>query len=97
MYNKTEEEYDNLMKNLDDLYNNTQDRVLAEIAKEEAKLANIRSTRVAAIEAQIKEREIKEQQSFYCLQPTESEKDDIQALEKVKPKLHQPRILCMLI
>lgn len=97
MYNKTEEEYDNLIKNLDDLYNNTQDRVLAEIAKEEAKLANIRSTRVAAIEAQIKEREIKEQQSFYCLQPTESEKDDIQALERVKPKLHQPRILCMLI
>ena len=35
--------------------------------------------------------------SFYCLQPTEDEIDDIQVLERVKPKLRQPRILSMLI
>ena len=31
------------------------------------------------------------------MQPIDSELDDIHALERVKPNLHQPRILCMLI
>ena len=31
------------------------------------------------------------------LRPTQNDLDDVQTLERIKPKLHQPRILCMLI
>ena len=96
-YQEKEEEYDILVKELYKSYDNEQDRILDQIKWEQSKLDNIRSTRAAAIQAQIKEREIKDQLSFYCLQPTENELDDIKALERVKPNLHQPRILCMLI
>ena len=96
-YQKKEEEYDILVKELYKSYDNEQDRILDQIKWEQSKLDNLRSTRAAAIQAQIKEREIKDQLSFYCLQPTENELDDIKALERVKPNLHQPRILCMLI
>ena len=96
-YQEKEEEYDILVKELYKSYDNEQDRILDQIKWEQSKLDNIRSTRAAAIQAQIKEREIKDQLSFYCLRPTENELDDIKALERVKPNLHQPRILCMLI
>ena len=96
-YQAKEEEYDNLLKSLQDTYDEEQEGLLDEIAEIQSKLDYLRSTRAAAIQAQIKEREIKEQLSFYCLQPTASELDDIRALERVKPNLHQPRILCMLI
>ena len=96
-FQEKEKEYDILVKELYKSYDNEQDRILDQIKWEQSKLDNIRSTRAAAIQAQIKEREIKDQLSFYCLQPTENELDDIKALERVKPNLHQPRILCMLI
>ena len=96
-YQEKEEEYDILVKELYKSYDNEQDRILDQIKWEQSKLDNLRSTRAAAIQAQIKEREIKDKLSFYCLQPTENELDDIKALERVKPNLHQPRILCMLI
>ena len=96
-YQEKEEEYDNLLKSLQDSYDEEQDDLLDEIAEIQSKLEHLRATRAAAIQAQIKEKEIKEQLSFYCLQPTANELDDIRALERVKPNLHQPRILCMLI
>ena len=96
-YQAKEEEYDNLLKELYNNYDEEQDNLLNQIQEEQSKLEYLRSTRAAAIQAQIKEREIKEQLSFYCLQPTANELDDIKALERVKPNLHQPRILCMLI
>lgn len=96
-YQTKEEEYDNLLKSLQDAYDEEQEDLLDEIAEIQSKLDYLRSTRAAAIQAQLKEKEIKEKLSFYCLQPTDSELDDIRALERVKPNLHQPRILCMLI
>ena len=96
-YQAKEEEYDNLLKELYNNYDEEQDSLLDQIQEEQSKLDYLRSTRAAAIQAQIKEKEIKEQLSFYCLQPTANELDDIKALERVKPNLHQPRILCMLI
>lgn len=96
-YQEKEEEYDNLLKDLYNAYDEEQEGLLDEIAEIQSKLDYLRSTRAAAIQAQLKEKEIKEKLSFYCLQPTDSELDDIRALERVKPNLHQPRILCMLI
>ena len=96
-YQEKEEEYDNLLKDLYNAYDEEQVELLDEIQEIKENLEYLRSTRAAAIQAQIKEKEIKEQLSFYCLSPTENELDDIKALERVKPNLHQPRILCMLI
>jgi len=96
-YLQTEKDYDNLLNTLYEKYDNKQEELLEQQQKEKEKLDYLRSTRAAAIQAQIKEKEIKDQLSFYCLQPTENELDDIKALERVKPNLHQPRILCMLI
>ena len=96
-YQAKEEEYDNLLKDLYNAYDEEQVELLDEIQEIKEDLEYLRSTRAAAIQAQIKEKEIKEQSSFYCLNPTENELDDIKALERVKPNLHQPRILCMLI
>lgn len=60
-------------------------------------LDTLRNTRAAAQEALLKEKQIKEQLDFYCLHISPEEQDDILTLERVKTKLHQPRILCMLI
>ncbi len=96
-YLEVEKEYDSLLKGLYDNYDEEQDNLLDQIKEEQDRLNYLRSTRIAAIQAQIKEKEIKEKTSFYCLQPADNERDDIRALERVKPNLHQPRILCMLI
>ena len=96
-YQKVNIEYDQLIRNLEDAYNTTQDKIREAIAKEQNILDNYKNTRAAAMQAQLKEQEIKEQLEFYCLHPTDAEKDDIQELERVKPRLHQPRILSMLI
>ena len=96
-YHKVDMEYDQLIKGLEDAYNNTQDKIRIAIEKEQNILDNYKNTRAAAMQAQLKEQEIKEKLEFYCLHPSENDKDDIRELEKVKPRLHAPRILSMLI
>lgn len=60
-------------------------------------MEKIRITRASAQEALLKEEKIKKDMSFYSLNPSQEDIDDIQTLERIKNKLHQPRILCMLI
>lgn len=96
-YQRVDIEYDQLIKNLENAYNTAQDQVREAIAKEQSILDNYKNTRAAAMQAQLKEQEIKEKLEFYCLHPSENDKDDIKELERVKPKLHSPRILSMLI
>lgn len=96
-YQEKEQEYDEAVQLLKESYDKQQDKILAEAALCREELDKISATRAAAIQAQLKEKEIKEQLSYYCLQVTPEDLDDIQALERVKPKLHNQRILCMLI
>lgn len=96
-YNETTKEYDNDIKMLEEAYSNRQLALLAEMDKCNAELDKIRATRDAAIQALNKEKEIKERLSFYCLQTTEEEANDIKILEGIKPRLAKPRILSMLI
>lgn len=96
-YQKVNIEYDQLIRNLGEAYNTAQDQIIEAIAKEKNILDNYKNTRAAAMQAQLKEQEIKEKLEFYCLHPSENDKDDIKELERVKPKLHAPRILSMLI
>ena len=96
-YCQKEKEYDALLQELYNSYDIEQENLMDQVQEEKDKLEFLRSTRAAAIQAQIKEKEIKDKKSFYCLQPAANELDDIKALERVKPILHQPRILCLFI
>lgn len=96
-YKETEKEYDELNSNLKTSYSNLQFELIREAEEIQNELDKIRATRASAIEAQRKEKEIKEKLSFYCLTPTNNELDDVKKLNRIKPDLHNPRILSMLI
>ena len=94
---KKEEEYNEHLKILQNAYESKQSEILQALADEAAELEKIQATRVAAIEANLREKKIEEDLSFYCLQIKETELTDIGILESIKPKLNNPRILSMLI
>lgn len=96
-YNKKENEYETLEEKLQNNYNIAQEKALKELKTIEEELNKIKATRSAAIQAQLKEKEIKEAKDFYSLTISETDLFDIEALERVKKQLHQPRILSMLI
>jgi hypothetical protein len=96
-YQKKEEEYNEHLKILRNAYESKQSEILQALADEAAELEKIQATRVAAIEANLREKKIEEDLSFYCLQIKETELTDIGILESIKPKLNNPRILSMLI
>lgn len=96
-YRKKEKEYDSLIETLKEAYSNEQLKLIAATDEIRADLAKIENTRTAALAAQLKEKEIKENISFYCLQPKQSELSDINKLERLKPELNNPRVLSMLI
>ena len=96
-YQKTEQEYENATKLLHDAYNNSHEKILIDLDRIEQELKKLKETRAAVIEAQKKEKEIQNELDYYCIRPSEDELFDIHVLERVKHKLHQPRILCMLI
>lgn len=96
-YQEKEEEYDLYEQSLDTAYTNLQLRYLKELDECKADLDKVKATRDAALQAKIKEKEIKEKLSFYCLSINETDLDDIKVLNRIKPQLHNPRILNMLI
>ena len=96
-YKEEEEEYEQCKDALQTAYSNLQLQLMREADEAREELAKIEATRAAAIQAQIKEKEIEENSSFYCLQIADSELRDIAVLESIKSKLNQPRILSMLI
>ncbi len=71
--------------------------IAQELLEERKVLDKVRETRAAAIQAQLKEKEIEQKLAFYCLQVTDNELKDISILESIKLKLNNPRILSMLI
>ena len=96
-YEEYEEEYDKYKDALETSYSNKQLELMREMDEVQKDLDKIKATRTAALQAQLKEKEIKEQLSFYCLSITDTELDDIKILNKMKSQLHNPRILSMLI
>lgn len=107
-YDEKEKEYEEDIQRLQNSYFAIQENInkdleqkkmeiAEEVEKERKVLDKIRETRAAAIQAQIREQEVKEKLAFYCLTINDSELDDIKVLERVKGQLHAPRILSMLI
>ncbi len=96
-YKEAEEEQQQLIGSLQTAYSDLQLQLMQEADQAKADLDKIQATRAAALQAQLKEKEIKEQLAFYCLTISQTNLDDIGVLERIKPKLHNPRILSMLI
>ena len=96
-YQEKEKEHDDAINAMKWAYIKEQENLMAETDNIKRDLDTLRNTRAAAQEALLKEKQIKEQLDFYCLHISPEEQDDILTLERVKTKLHQPRILCMLI
>lgn len=96
-YKEKEKEYQEHLSLLGTSYEKYQLNLIQKTDKLKQELESIKATRTAAIQAQIKEQEIKEQREFYMLCPNTKDIDDIKRLEKIKPDLHNPRVLSMLI
>jgi hypothetical protein len=96
-YKKAEDEYAQHEELLKESYSKVQSNLISRKEQIEKELAQIEATRTAALQAQLKEKEIKEKLSFYCVQVNQNDLDDIKILERMKNQLHNPRILSMLI
>ena len=60
-------------------------------------LEKIRSTRAAAMDAQLREQEIRDKATFYTLQLNDADKRDVAYLQSIEYNLREPRPLRMLI
>ena len=96
-YKEIEDSHDLQMKLLQKDYDNACSAYEYMKQNLEAELASLKATREAAFAAHLKEQEVKEQSAFYCLNIKPSELEDIEVLERIKPRLNEPRILSMLI
>lgn len=96
-YKEKEQEYDKSIELLKESYGHVQDIMFEQIKNIKQDLDKISQTREAAIRAQLKEQEIKEQQTFYCPQVAETDLKDAKILREIEYKLNNPRILRMLI
>ena len=96
-YNEKEEEYDMYTDALETAYSNLQLKLMRETDEVRSELDKLRASRASAIEAQLREKEIEKNISFYCLEISDADKADIARLEALKPSLNKPRVLSMLI
>lgn len=107
-YQATEEEYDRLVNNLKQAYDTWQSDLLQEKQKEEfsyqqkiesikQEIQKIRQTRAAIMEAQRREELIKLEKDSYRVILTQTELTTIDMINELKPRLPEPRILCMLV
>lgn len=85
-YARVEDDYDKKVE----LLNHDIDELCNELQK-------LKSTRAAAHQAMLKEKEVKENKDNYRLLPSASDLADARRLELVKKELNKPRILSMLV
>lgn len=96
-YDEKEKEYSQAVDRLNTSYEKTQFEIIDKLNQAQADLDRVQATRTAALQAQLKEKEIKEQLAFYCLTIKQNDLNDIKVLDSIKPRLNNPRILSMLI
>jgi hypothetical protein len=96
-YENAEQEYNKSIDLLNVNYSNIQKEHQQKLEKVMKEFNTISATRDAAIAAQLREKQIKEQRSFYCLNTKSTDISDVQALERIKPQLNNPRVLSMLV
>lgn len=107
-YHEKEKEYNQYLLALNSSYEQQQAKLMQSYEKTSIELTekikllqdelkNIENTKLAVLEAQKKEQQIKEKLSFYCVTVSAADAADIKVLERIKPELKSPRILSMLI
>ena len=96
-YQTKEEEYKELLKKLDEVFYQQQFENLRALDEVKEQLEKIRATRAAAVDAQKREQEIKDNIYFYCLQIPEEDKKEISIIKDIEYKLRDPRPVRMLI
>lgn len=96
-YVKKEQEYNQYYLSLTEAYQSKQLELLSKIKDLENNLEDLSKTRAAALEAQLKEKEIKEQKEFYSLKISANDLNDAKILRDIEYKLSNPRVLRMLI
>ncbi len=96
-YQRKEGEYESKIAKLDIDFELRQNEIAEEILKVTAELDKIKNTRAAAVEAMVRDEEIKQKADFYCPKISKADIADIEILETIKPRLNNPRILSMLI
>lgn len=107
-YKAAEEEYDRLVDNLKQAYDTWQNDLLQAKQEEECfyqqkiesikqEIQKIKQTRAAIIEAQRREELIKLEKDSYRVILTQTELTTIDMINELKPRLPEPRILCMLV
>lgn len=74
-----------------------EEKMREDLATIRIELEKIRATKAAAMEAQLREEEIKNQAAFYTLQINDADKRDIAYLQSIEYNLREPRPLRMLI
>lgn len=107
-YTKAEEEYDRLIEKLKAVYTHLQYDLSQETKQKEIdyqqeiesikqELNKLRETRAAALEAQRREELMRLEKDSYRVILTPTELTTIEMINEIKPRLPEPRILCMLI
>ena len=96
-YQKQEKDFDNKLLQLQTNYDNEKAQCEKLFNQAVEALNKVQATRDAAIAASLREQEVKEKSSFYCLNVKSEDLNDIKILEEVKTKLRNPRVLSMLI
>lgn len=101
---KFQQAFEHYVDNLDDSYSQTEkqydaqiNEIQASIQKHKEELDKIQSSYAAAIEARLREEEKERELDFYCLHLTPAEQSTIALIEELKPRLPEPRVLCMLV
>lgn len=107
-YTKAEEEYDRLKEKLEEAYGAYQDSLQKDTEQKEInykqeienikqELSKLKETRAAALEAQRREELMKLEKDSYRVILTQTELTTIDMINELKPRLPEPRILCMLV
>ena len=96
-YENAEADHDEAIEILRKSYDELQDILMLKVKSVQSDLDKISATRAAALQAQLKEEEIKNKQFFYCPQVPETDLKDAKVLKDIEYKLNNPRVLRMLI
>lgn len=96
-YKEKENDFENEIELLDNSYDMAQQQYIKETEQVRSELENLKATRAAAIEVQRQEKVIKENKDKFRLNISDTQRNDVLVLERVKKELSNPRILSMLI
>lgn len=86
-YDEKEKEYSQAVDRLNTSYEKTQFEIIDKLNQAQADLDRVQATRTAALQAQLKEKEIKDNKDNFRLNISEASKKDIRLLKSIQPDI----------